>query len=396
MALSTIQIGRIGQAYAKKESTYGTVPALTAAEAFRHKTLTFPGSDVKNKRTIIEKQQSPFAIAGQRTDGRTTAGLNLNAILRPSGTINTVPEVDAFLECAFGSKVNTALSTTVSVGTGAVGGATLASGTGATVGAPLLITCPDGKKRVRFITAVDTGTGVTTWAPNLPAGQLPADGAAVKLGLLYKLTSGLLLSLSVAHYLKNTDGTAGLSRCLSGAMIDKLSINFDANDDPMITVTGPGKLLDTAGAPAQPGGFTMVGSQPPSGIAGEFLIGNTAAKILKLGVDLNNAIKLRNESYGYSSPEEGFRVGRADIALGLDMRAESESLLYDLAEAGTNAGVFLQTGFTEGNIIAVRAPNAEFMVPDTDDPDDEVNFPFKGMALETSDAALDALQLALC
>lgn len=392
MALSTIQIGRIGQAYAKKESAYGTVPTLTAAEAFRHKSLTFPGSDVKNKRAIVEKQSSPFMKTANRTDGRTTAGFNLNALLRPSGTINTVPEVDAFLECAFGSKVNTALSTTVA-SAGVVGGATLTSGTGATVGASILITCPDGKKRARFLTGV-SGADVT-WAPNLPAGQNPANGAAVKLGLTYKLTTGLLLSLSIAHYLKNTDASAGFSRVLSGAMVDTLSLNFDANDDPMITVTGPGKLLDTAGAPAQAGGFTLVGSQPPSGIAGEFLIGNTAAKILKLGFDLTNAIKLRNESYGYSSAEEGYRVGRADIAVGLDMRAESESLLYDLAEAGTNAGVFLQTGFTEGNIIAVRAPNVEFTVPDTDDPDEEVNFPFKGLAMETSDSALDALQFGL-
>jgi len=37
-----------------------------------------------------------------------------------------------------------------------------------------------------------------------PAGQAPANGAAVKLGLLYKLTTGLLLSLSIAHYLLGT------------------------------------------------------------------------------------------------------------------------------------------------------------------------------------------------
>lgn len=394
MALSTVQIGRIGQAYVKEEATYGTVPALTAAEAFRHKALTFPGSDDKNKRTIMEKKQSPFTMQAQRTDGRTTAGFNLSAILRPSGTINTLPEVSPFLKAAMGSVVNTALATTVVAATGAVGGCTLTSGAGATVGAPVLITCPDGKKRARFLTAINTGTGVCTWAPNLPAGQQPANGAAVKLGALYKLTSGLALSLSIAHYLKNTDASAGLSRVLSGGVVDKLSINFDANDDPMITVTGPGKLLDATNAPAQPGGFTMVGSQPPSGITGEFLFGNTAAKILKLGVDISTGIKLRSESYGYSSAEEAYRAGRAEISCGLDLRAESQTL-YDLAVAGTVSPIFLQTGFTEGNILAVRMPGVEFQVPDTDDPDDEVNFPYKGMALETSDAALDALLIGL-
>jgi hypothetical protein len=395
MALSTIQIGRIGQAYVKEEATYGTVPSLTAAEAFRHKALTFPGSDVKNKRSIMEKKASPFTMTQQRTDTRTTAGFNLNAILRPSGTINTLAEMSPFLKAAFGSVVNTALSTTVSAGTGLVGGCTLASGTGTAIGLPVLITCPDGKKRVRRLTAANTGTGVVTWAPNLPSGQNPADGAAVKLGTVYKLTSALALSLSIAHYLKNTDASAGLSRVLSGAVVEKFALNFDANDDPTLTISGPGKLLDATNAPSQPGGFTMVGTQPPSGITGEFLFGNTAAKILKLGIDMSTGIKLRSESYGYSSAEEAYRALRAEIGVNLELRTESQTL-YDLAVAGTNTGLFLQTGFTEGNIVAVHMPAVELQVPDTDDPDDEVNFPFKGMALESSDAALDALYLMLC
>lgn len=394
MALTTVQIGRIGQMYAKKETTYGTVPSLAVGNACRHKAITFPGSDVKNKRMITEKQQSPFSLVTQMTDGRTSASFNLSAILRPSGTINTVCELDPFLECAFGAKTNTTLSTTVGAGTGTVGGATLASGTGTAVGLPVLITCPDGKKRARFLTAANTGTGVVTWAPNLPTGQEPADGAAVKLGTVYSLTAQNLLSLSIAHYLKNTDASAGLSRVMSGGVVEKFSIAFDANDDPLVTISGPGKLLSASAAPSQPGGFTMVGSQPPSGITGELVMVNSALKFMKMSIELSNGIKVRNESYGYSSAEESYRAGRADITCSLDVRAESQTL-YDLAVAGTNAGVFLQTGFTEGNIIAVRMPNVLFTVPDTDDPDEEVSFPYKGKALETTDAALDALQFAL-
>ena len=117
MPPTTVQIGRIGQMYVKEEATYGTVPALTAAEACRHKALTFPGSDVKNKRTIMEKKASPFTMTQQRTDTRAAAGFSLNAILRPSGTLNTLPEVSPLLKASMGSVVNTTLSTTVSVGT---------------------------------------------------------------------------------------------------------------------------------------------------------------------------------------------------------------------------------------------------------------------------------------
>lgn len=392
MALSTVQIARIGQMYAKKETTFGTVPALAATNAVRHKSITFPGSDVKNKRMITERQQSPFALATQMTDQRATAGFNYSGVLRPSGTLNTVPELDPFLECGFGAKINTTLATTIASGA-AIGGATLTSGAGLAVGGALLITCPDGKKRVRIITAINTGTGVATWAPNLPA--IPSVGAAVKSALVYKFTQQNLLSLSIAHYLKNTDASAGLSRCLAGAIVDKLQMNFDANDDPMFTASGGGKLLDASTAPAQPGGFTMVGSQPPSGITGELVVAGVVTKFMKAGFDLSNALKLRAESYGYSSSEESYRAGRAEIGVDLQLRAETQTL-YDLAVAGTTADILVQTGYVEGNIIAVRSPNVLFSVPDTDDPDDgEVSFPFKGKALETSDAAYDAMTLVL-
>lgn len=394
MAMSTVQIARIGQAYAKKEAVYGTVPALASGNAFRHKALTFPGSQTTPKREIIEKQQSPGQLSTNMTATRSVASFNLNAILRPSGTLNTLPELDPFFECAFGATSNVTLATTVSAG-GVVGGATLASTVGLVVNQPLLITCPDGKKRVRFIATLP-GANAVTWAPDLPAGQAPANGAAVKSGLLYKFSAQNLKSLAIAHYLKNTDGSAGLSRALSGAVVDKLSLNFDANDDPMITASGPAKLLDASTAPAQPGSFTTLGSQPPSGITGELVLGNTAAKFLKLGIDIENSIKLRAESYGYSSAEESYRAGRVKIGVGLDMRAQSQTE-YDLAVAGTNLGVFLQTGLvTEGNIIAVYMPRVLFGVPDTDDPDDEVSFPYKGSALESADSALDALFFALC
>lgn len=393
MPLTSIQIGRIGQGYAKKQAVWGVAETLAAANAVRHLQLTFPGSDNKNKRSILDKTQSPFLTVGQRGDSRTTAGFNLQAILRPSGTINIVPELDPYFECAFGSKINTVLSTTVASG-GTVSGATLTSGAGLAVGGVLLITCPDGKKRSRFLASV--AGAVVTWVPDLPSGQAPATSAVVKSGLVYKVTSSLILNLTIGHYLKNLDATAGFKRVADSCMVDKLSIDFDANDDPKITASGPARILDTATAQAQPGGFTLVGTQPPSGILGELMLGNTGAKFLKLGVNLSNSLKIRNESYGYSSGEEGYRIGRAEIGVDLDMRAESETVLYDLTETGTNVPVFLQGGFTEGNIIAVRLPNVEFKVPDTDDPDEEVNFNFKGMGLDTSDGALDGLQFALC
>lgn len=384
-----LSIGRQGQLYVIKEVTYGVTPALAVTNALRHTNVTFP-SDNKNRRTILEKKQSPWTIPAARTDQRKTASHNLSALLRPSGTINTLPECDPILEAAFGSKTNVTLSTTVASG-GTVSGATLTSAGTLAVGDAVLILCPDTKKRIRFLLTV--AGAVVTWGPQLPAGQSPAIGAAVKGCLTYKLTSLLAISLSLAHYLKKTDGSAGMKRAISGAVIDKFSLMFDANDEPTFTASGPAKSLDDG--LSQPGGFTMVGGQPPSGLTGDLMVGNTIIKFMKLGIDLTNAMFLRNEDYGDVAAVEAFRQGRPEISIGIDQRAETEADLYDLAEAGTNTGVFSQTGYTEGNCLAVRAPLVEFKIPDTDDPDDVVNYPFKGLALESADNVNDALFLAL-
>lgn len=386
-----LSIGRQGQLYVVKEVTQGTTPALAASHAMRHKNVTLP-FDNKNRRTVIEKKQSPGTITAARTDQRKTGSYSLDAILRPSGTLNTVPECDVVLEAGFGVKTNVTLSTTVSATPAPTETtATVASAGTLAVGDAILITCPDGKKRGRFLTVV--AGAALTWAPALPTGQAPATGAAVKGGITYKLSSLLVFSFSLAHYLKKSDGTAGLKRVASLCGAESLSLLFDANDEPMIKVGGTAKQIDEA--PAQPGAFTMVGGQPPSGISGELLIGDTAMKFLKASFDIKNALWWRNEDYGDSAATEMFRKDRREVSVSVDTRAETEATLYDLAEAGTNVGIFTQTGFTESKIIAVRAPQVEFKVPDTDDPDDLVNWPFKGVALESADDKNDELYCAL-
>jgi hypothetical protein len=245
----------------------------------------------------------------------------------------------------------------------------------------------------RRITAVDTGTGVTTWEPELPAA--PADGAAVKAGLSYALSIANTKALWLAHYHKKTDGTAGFKRLQKGVGADRLSMVFDANEEPQFTLSGPAqRILTGASVPAQPGAFTTVGGNPPSGHTGELWIGNAVYDFLRMQLDLTNALVLRNDEYGTSRASASYRRGKIDVAIGLDARVEDESIIYDPAEAGTNLGVLLQTGYTEGNIIVAAVPAVEFKVPDTDDPDEEVNWPFRGMGLESALDLNDPLFLA--
>src|SRR5436309_614250 len=103
----SLNIGRRGRLYGKKESAYGTLQTILAANALRH--IDFQANfDPFNRVNSPEKKGSPGTV--NLFDRRTTAGLgSLVALARPSGTLNTVPEADFVYEAGFGSKHNVTL-----------------------------------------------------------------------------------------------------------------------------------------------------------------------------------------------------------------------------------------------------------------------------------------------
>lgn len=397
-----LNIGRKGRLYVVKEAgtqggngagygqlqdgTNGSNTLSAAARAMRH--LDFKATfDPFDRQNSQEKKTSPGHV--YNFDRRTKAALgSLGALVRPSGVIGTIPESDPVFEAAFGSKTNPALSTTIASAP-TTGGATLTSaGTLAKGDAVLLIVA--GKKYVRFLTSV-AGAAVT-WAPLLPGA--PAGGSAVKSAITYKLTTDLAISLAFLHVL------SGFRRELRGAGIDKFSLNFDANSEVQYSASGPAaNQLSDAAAVADPGAFTQVGGNPPSGIIGDTLIGDVSYLIKKGGVDLNNGLAVRNEEWGSNADSgiasELYRQGRREISVNLDAYVETAASLYDLSKAGTNASFFNQAGRTEGNIVATYAPIVYWKPADTDSPEGPSNWSFKGMALESADGANDELYFAL-
>ena len=379
-----LQVGRRGQLYAKKEAAYGVSESLAAANAIRHIDVGM-GFDPFARVTSPEKKQSPGPVS--RFNRKQSAELGtLVALLRPSGTIGTVPEVDPILEAAFGSVAARTADTTVA-SSPAVGGATLTAAGDLAKGDFVLITVT-GESTGPFARKLTSVSGNdVTWAPDLPSAQTTGD--AVKGGVTYSLTSALTVSLTIAHYLDT------FTRELLGAGVDTLELAFDANEEPRLTASGPAANHLTGTAQSKPAGFTTVGGNPPSGLIGDLYIGNTIYLFKNLSVSLANALAVRNQEYGVNVPTELYRQGRREVSLSLEAFVETEATLYDLAEAGTNVSLLNQTGRTEGNIVALYAPLVEWKVPETDDPDEETNWSFEGMALESADDENDELTVGL-
>ena len=381
-----IPIGRKGQLYLKKEAAYGVEETLAATDALRHIDVGF-AFDPFNRVTSTEKKQSPGPAI--RFDRKKSAELStLVALLRPSGTLNTLPEIDPLLEAGFGKLTNRTESTTVLAAPApTTTTATVASAGALAVGDAILINIV-GQANTPFVRILTVVAGAAlTWAPALPVP--PATGDTVKGGVTYQLTTDLAISLTIAHYL------TGFQRELLGAGINQMAVSVDPNEEPRLTVSGPAKDQLTGTAQAQPGAFTTVGGNPPSGLVGELLIDDTAYLFKTLEVSLANGLAVRNSEYGVNGATELYRQGRREITVSLDAFAETEATLYDKAEAGTNVSILKQTGRVEGNIVAVYLPKVEFKVPEMDDGDEEVSWSFDAMALETADAKNDELTLAL-
>lgn len=368
---NTYQIGRLGRLFGAQEASYGTSASLAATDAVRHTNLKF-GQNPRNRVHSPERHRHPSQI--HRFTRRKTADYMIGGIFYPSGTLNTIPDHDFALEAVFGSKTNVTLATTIAVGgAGATTGDTLTSAAGLAVGDALLFTHQDGNRYVRFITAVNTGTGVTTWAPALPAAL--TDGQAVKGCLTYKLTTNLLAtgSLNLAHYLTSH------SYEINGGAPEDFKLTFDANNELMWELSGPAQKR-TRNAQAEPGAFTTAGSAPPSGLTGHLRIGAAAEEFLKLSVELKNGIQLDNVAFGTSQAQAMYRARKREVTVTIDTMVSDDVSILDLAEATTDTVALIQQGLTEGGIIAAYFPALELETPDDPNAEETMVHSFKGVA----------------
>jgi hypothetical protein len=385
--------GRQSQLYIQKDSSYAAIPTLVATNYVRQQPGLVMSGNVFNREATAEKKIG--AVDFSLRDRKTTAGFTgLPIQIRPSGTINTAPETDVLFENLFGSKTNVTLSTTVASSPTTTGATLASAGTLAKYDA-VLITCPDGKQRVRFIQTV-AGAAVT-WAPALAAP--PATSAPVLGCITYKIATANALSFALARYTRRTDQSAGLKEALLGCALSSASIAID-DKDPVVTFAGMAQqLLDpTNGSfPAQPGSSTQVGTLVPNGNIGEMWIDANVVKMMKLQIDITTNMKLRNEEADQFIATEAYRMGTFGVTAALDMRMSSqdEANFYDKTFQGTTVSLLRQQGFTAGSIFALHMPRVYAPQPDTDLGMDEGNWPFKGMALESIEDDNNALMFAM-
>ena len=385
MANPIYQLRRLGKVYAAKEVTFNTAATLASTDAIRHSSIQLNRPTAR----VDSPERHPHPSLIYRYTRRAEPTWSLGGLLYPAGTIQVAPDMGDLFEAGFGATTLRAVSTTVSASpTPTATGATVAAAGALAVGDGVLIAIAAGQyagKYVRVLTGV--ATNALTWAPALPAA--PATGDAVKGCATYKLTTAVGPTLDLAHYLPNVS-YEGL-----GCVCDSLKFTLDSNDEIKWEASGP---MASRTRPAQtvPAAFTTVGTAPPSGLTGNGWNDAVAQEFIKASIEVANAYKLDNIAYGTSVARGFYRSGQRKVSLSLSQLASDDTVLITDAEAATNSAMLLQTGVTEGSIIAFYAPVWEPTVPDDADGDEVTELSYNGICKgSTSGVGNDELTLVI-
>jgi hypothetical protein len=125
-------------------------------------------------------------------------------------------------------------------------------------------------------------------------------------------------------------------------------------------------------------------------------LNGVAYKFMNAEIVVKNALQVINENYGTDRAEGFYREGFRDITFAIEARLTDDLAAYTIAEGGNRFELFIQTGQTEGNIVAKYAPQAEFdTVPEISDEIGALTLNFAGSLFENLAAGNDEFSLGL-
>lgn len=354
-------------------STYGTAGVFSATSAMRiaKAMLSFdPHKYTPSPQRFTHPSQVSELLR------RYEAKFQVDALWYPSGTLNTVPESDTWLQNVLGggAATNITLATTFS-GSPTTTTGTVASATGLTANQFVQIhVASNSTTYTRFLTNVAGAT--LTWSPALPVAPVASDTLAG--GVTYSLATALPHDLDMASY-PHAPASSTPARELLGCVPDKLLIGLDSNSEPTIQLSGPAQMY-AGSSPnwtpqSEPGTWTTVGAEAsiPSGLTSTFTYNGTVYQITKLEFTIENNMAQQNNASGTQFATAMYRNKKRVVTLKATAMVSDDKTLWtpSLTASQTAVPVLLQIGNVSGYIWGIYLPLALITtpatIPDTDE-----------------------------
>jgi hypothetical protein len=360
--------------YCAKETSYGLVPAIGAANRI-------PAVKLATHQQVARSQRKDKT--GSRTWAGNPAGMrrqttfNLTSYVRdwPSGT--GLPAYGPLFEAAMG-----AAGTYWAGGNAGAGSTTsnirfashhgLAPGQAVSSGA-----------EIRFVAAVADPMTVVL---NAPFSVAPTAGEPLGPTATYMLGSELP-SVSLFDY---WDPVTAVQRVLAGAAMNTLSVKLNGDFQELQFGGMAQDIVDSASFQTGEGGLSAFPVEPAlssfsyspvPGNLGQVWLGVLPTSFLTLSsasIDLNNNVNMRLNEFGASLPR-GIAPGAREVTMTLELFGQDDEAttgLYQAARQLSPLGVMFQTGQASTQMMGVYVKSIVPDLPQFDDADHRLKWRF--------------------
>jgi hypothetical protein len=237
---------------------------------------------------------------------------------------------------------------------------------------------------VRFVTDI---IDASTFVVNAPFSSTPTTGAAFSPTVTYSLATSLP-SLTLYDY---WDPITAVSRMITGAAVDTLTVSIDADYHEFV-FSGPAcDLLDSSSFASGSAGLSSFPSEPAlaafdysivPGHLGEAWLGSTPNQFFTLtgaAIEVKNNIDVRNQEFGSSFPR-AIAPGLRQVVSNFTLFAQDDAqttALYAAAKQRSPVSAMLQLGKQQGQLIAIYMANVTPEIPNYNDSETRLQWEFK-------------------
>ncbi len=375
--------------YAGLESSYGNVASVTSANRFSAVSLT-------------ARQKTDVAVRKDKTGSRTYMGLA--AMPRKK----TDFEVKTYMTGWAGGTTGPAYGPLFQ---GALGATPITNGAGTvdvvTSGSHLHFTTPHqltiGQAlrfggEIRFVSAIADPRSIVV---NAPFTVPPTSGAAMGTAITYRPATDTP-SVSIFDY---WDPSA-VQRVISGAAVNKLKINVNADYHEFTFSGGAQDLIDNASFSAGQGALSAFPPEPVlsefnysviPGHLGQVWLGTSPNQFLtltKADIELDNGMDLRAREFGSATPR-CIAPGQRSVTMNFSLYEQDDAAtqgLYQAARQRSPISVMFQLGQQAGQLAGIHIPNVIPELPEFDD--SEVRLQWKFSASRAQGTVDDEIYVA--
>jgi hypothetical protein len=360
--------------YCAQESAYGQIPGITSANRIPAVKLTAQQQRAKSQR----KDKT-----GSRTWAGTPAGMrrqttfDLTSYMMDWQDPTTLPPHGPLVAAAMGGAGVLCPGGTAAAGTGA-SQIKFATTPGLTPGQAVTF-----NGEIRFVAAVADPLTIVLNAPfsTAPAPTNPLGPTAV-----YNLASELP-SVSLFDY---WDPTTAVQRVLSGAAVDRMSVNLNGDFHQFEFKGQAQDIVDSSSFAVGQGGATVFPAEPAAasfsyspvpGNLGQVWLGvipNQFFTVAQASIEIRNNLNTRANEFGSMLPR-AIAPGAREVLVTLELFGQDDAAttaLYQAARQMSPLSMMFQLGQVNGQLMGIYLKSLVPDVPVFDDTDNRLKWKF--------------------